>query len=78
MRGLWKKENGFKLKEVHGQVPLPLTSPPFDLYLGSSLSKDKFGLVQDGIYALGKAPYASILSLRSFPNVASETLPMFA
>ena len=33
--------------------------------------------VQDGIYALGKAHMRSTPSLRSFPNVAFETVPMF-
>ena len=33
--------------------------------------------VQDGIYAIGKAHMRSIPSLRSFPNVAFETVPMF-
>ena len=33
----------------------------------------QFSSVQDGIYALGKA---HIHSLRSFPNVAFETVPM--
>ena len=35
-------------------------------------------LVQDGIYALGKAYMHCTPSLRSFPNVAFETVPMFA
>ena len=33
--------------------------------------------VRDGIYALGKAHMRSTPSLRSFPNVAFETVPMF-
>ena len=34
--------------------------------------------VQDGICGLGKAHMCSTQSLRSFPNVAFETIPMFA
>ena len=37
----------------------------------------QFCSVQDGIYALGKAHMRSTPSLRSFPNVAFETVPMF-
>ena len=37
----------------------------------------QFSSVQDGIYALGKAHMRSTPSLRSFPNVAFETVPMF-
>ena len=37
----------------------------------------QFSSVQDGIYALGKAHMHSTQSLRSFPNVAFETVPMF-
>ena len=33
--------------------------------------------IQDGIYALGKAHIRSIPSLRRFPNIAFETVPMF-
>ena len=33
--------------------------------------------VQNGIYVLGKAHMCSTPSLRSFPNVAFETVPMF-
>ena len=33
--------------------------------------------IQDGIYALEKAHMRSTPSLRSFPNVAFETVPMF-
>ena len=36
-----------------------------------------FSSVQDGIYALGKAHMRSTPSLRSFPNVAFETVLMF-
>ena len=36
-----------------------------------------FSSVQYGVYALGKAHMLSIPSLRSFPNVAFETVPMF-
>ena len=36
----------------------------------------QFSSVQDGIYALGKAHVHSTPSLRSFPNVALETVPM--
>jgi len=37
----------------------------------------QFTSVQDGIYALGKAHMRSTPSLRGFPNVAFETVPMF-
>ena len=37
----------------------------------------QFSSVQDCIYALGKAHMRSTPSLRSFPNVAFETVPMF-
>ena len=37
----------------------------------------QFSLVQRGFYALGKAHLRSTPSLRSFPNVAFETVPMF-
>ena len=37
----------------------------------------QFSLVQAGISALRKANMHSITSLRSFPNVAFETVPMF-
>ena len=40
-------------------------------------SSVNFSSVQNGIYALGKAHMHSIPSLRSFPNVAFETVPMF-
>jgi len=36
-----------------------------------------FSSVQDGIYALGKAHMRSTPSLRSFPNLAFETVPVF-
>ena len=36
----------------------------------------QFSSVQDGIYALRKAHMRSTPSLRSFPNVALETVPM--
>ena len=36
-----------------------------------------FCSVQDGIYALGKAPMRSTPSLRSFPNLAFETVLVF-
>ena len=36
----------------------------------------KFSSVQDGIYVLGKAHMRSTLSLRSFPSVAFETVPV--
>ena len=37
----------------------------------------QFSSVQDGIYALGKAHIRSTPSLRSFPNVAFEAVPLF-
>ena len=37
----------------------------------------QFSSVQDGIYALGKAHMYSTPSLRSSPNIAFETAPMF-
>jgi len=37
----------------------------------------QFSSVQDGMCALGKAHMRSTRSLRSFPNVAFETVPMF-
>ena len=37
----------------------------------------QFSSVQDGISALGKAHMRATPSLRSFPNVASETVPVF-
>ena len=43
----------------------------------SSTKSQKFSSVQDGIYALGKAHMRSTPSLRSSPNVAFETVPMF-
>ena len=36
-----------------------------------------FSAVQDGICALGKAHMRSTPSVRSFPNVAFETVSMF-
>ena len=45
--------------------------------LGQKLSLVQFSLVQDGIYALSKALMCSIPSLRHFPNIAYETVPMF-
>ena len=36
----------------------------------------QFSSVQDGMFALGKAHMHSTLSLRSFPNVAFDTVPM--
>ena len=36
-----------------------------------------FASVQDGIYKLGKAHMCSTLSLRSFPSVAFEMVPVF-
>ena len=36
----------------------------------------QFSSVQDGIYALGKAHLRSTPSLRSFPNLAHETVPI--
>ena len=38
----------------------------------------KYSTVRGGIYALGKAHMRSTPSLRSFPNVAFVTVPMFA
>ena len=43
----------------------PRSSPPV-----------QFSSVQDGFYALGKAHMRSTPSLRSFPNVALETVPV--
>jgi len=37
----------------------------------------QFSSVQDGIYALGKDHMRPTPSLRSFPSVALETVPMF-
>ena len=37
----------------------------------------QFSSVRDDFYALGKALMCSTPSLRSFPNVAFETVPMF-
>ena len=37
----------------------------------------QFTSVQDGIYVIGKAHMRSTLSLRSFPNVSFEMVPMF-
>jgi len=37
----------------------------------------QFSSLQDGIYAARKSPMLSTLSLRIFPNVAFETVPMF-
>jgi len=37
----------------------------------------QFSSVQDGIYALGKTHTRSTPSLRSFPNVAFKTVPLF-
>ena len=37
---------------------------------------DQFSLVEDGIYALGKAHVHSTTSHGSFPNVAFETVPV--
>ena len=37
----------------------------------------QFSPVQDGIYALGKAHRCSTQSLRNFPNVAFEMVPLF-
>ena len=37
----------------------------------------QFSSVQGGIYALGKAHMRSTPSLRCFPNVALEPVPMF-
>ena len=42
-----------------------------------ALRHEPFSSVQDGIYALGKAHMCSTLSLRNFPSVAGETVPMF-
>ena len=43
----------------------------------SSCSSVQFSSVQDGTYALGKTHMHSTLSLRSFPNVPIEAVPMF-
>ena len=43
----------------------------------SSLSSNSNSSVQDGIYALGITHTRSTPSFGSFPNVASETVPMF-
>ena len=52
-------------------LPEPLTR--------AHLVKDglRFSSVPDGIYALGKSLMRSIPSLRRFPNVPDETVPMF-
>ena len=47
-------------------------SPPI-----SQRNSVQFSLVQDGIYALGKAHMRSNSSLRNFPNAAFETVAMF-
>ena len=59
----------------------------FELHLGifeSSSNRSieetytvQFSPVQDGIYTLRKAHMHSTLSLRSFPDIAFETVPMF-
>ena len=43
-----------------------------------SLGIHQFSSVQDGIYAFGKVHMRCTPSLRGFPNVAFETVPMFA
>ena len=43
----------------------------------SKFSSVQFSSVQDGIYALGIAHMRSTQSLKSFSNVAFETVPMF-
>ena len=42
-----------------------------------TLSSVQLNSVQDGICALGKAHMRSTPSLRSFPGVAFEMVPMF-
>ena len=59
--------------EICGQYELHLT-----MYFWRSLcSSFQFSSVEEGIYELGNARMRSIPSLRSFPNVALETVPMF-
>ena len=49
-----------------------LNNPLLQLFLSSV----QFSSVQDGIYGLGKAHMRSTPSLRRFPNVAFETVPI--
>ena len=42
-----------------------------------TMNRVQFSSVQDGIYVLGKKHMHSSLSLRSFPNIAFETVPAF-
>ena len=45
--------------------------------VGGFISKHLLTSVIDGIDAIGKTHMRSTPSLRSFPNVALETVPMF-
>ena len=49
-----------------------------DIEIPSQFCSVQFSLVQDGIYAFGKAHMRSTQSLRSFPTIAFEMVPMFA
>ena len=51
--------------------------PASQIVGGKFLGCILFGSVQDGIYALGKAHMRSSPTLRRFPNVGFETIPMF-
>ena len=56
--------------------PRPTALLPLNTTNYYNNSKQQFSSVQAGIYALGKAhKYALHPSLRSFPNVAFETVP---
>ena len=51
---------------------------PSSCHSYSKMSVFWFSSVQDGIYALGKSHMRSTPSLTSFPNVAFETVPIYA
>ena len=58
-------------------IPAQSTKPHVCLIHCFNVSSVQFSSVQDGNYPLGKAHIRSTPSLRSFPNVAIETVPMF-
>ena len=60
---------------LRGQFICKLSTPEMRVIRAFELLHPvQFSSVQDGIHALGKAHMRSTLSLRSFPNVAFQTV----
>ena len=80
--GMWFMHCHIEMHHVAGMAMIldnteGLPPPPEGFPTCGSLGGIKLGSVLDGIYALGKAHMRSTPSLRRFPKVVFEMIPMF-